>query len=82
MTDDQAAELLDSCGRAFGFTLAMALNSGTDFSNKADVTAFAMGLHDLLDSERFSPDVTLVMSGITAGLNSVVTLTNETDQII
>jgi hypothetical protein len=72
-------EALDACGRAFGFIFAMALADPAAMRTKAGVLAFAGQLGDFCDAERFSPDVTLVMSGVIGGLSAAAALTAQSD---
>jgi hypothetical protein len=77
--EDQIQELLDACGRAFGAALAFALVSRSDLSTKAGLLKFAGELGDLCDAERFSPDVTLVMSGVIGGMAAVASARPDSD---
>lgn len=70
MTDPDAIfdDLSEACGKAIGFALAAALRSREDFSHNDGLRAFAQHLEECIDNERFSPQVSVVMNGITDGL--------------
>lgn len=67
---DDLMQTLETCGEAMGFALAAALRGGFDFSTNDGINNLSNHLFDLSDSERFSPDVTIAMLGISRGLSA------------
>lgn len=82
LNDDAYCDLLDAVGKALGFLLPMALNSGTDFGNKASITMFSDAIGSLIDSERFSPEVALIMTGVCCGLDAVASRSQQPGEIV
>ncbi|QKV52631.1 hypothetical protein [Comamonas antarctica] len=66
--DDDA---LDTLGRALGFALAV-YDQTTPGAQLDRIVETRRTLDAWIDDERFSPDVSAVMEGVTAGLTSYV----------
>jgi hypothetical protein len=68
LTADDFFNLLEDCGKAFGFVLSAALAESTAKGQPFSPRTFAGSLHELCTQERFSPNVHLVVGGIVEGM--------------
>lgn len=79
---DDLMQTLETCGEAMGFALAAALRSPEDFNTNKGLSTFAGHLDSMIESERFSPDASLVLAGIARGLNAFALATPSGGEIL
>ena len=74
MDEERLHELLDehleTCGKAFGFALAMATGGHADLCTQAGRLDFAAVLQDMCHAEKFSAHVNLVLLGVVEGVRA------------
>lgn len=69
MKEEDVLDLIEACGKAFGFALACALVEPAPL-DKPRLRAFADSLGDLIETECFSPHVGIVMSHVVQGMQA------------
>ena len=68
MLNNNLNHVLETCGHAVGFALAAALRSQAESSDKTNLKAVAENLQTMVSDARFSPDVSLVLTGLVEGI--------------
>jgi hypothetical protein len=68
MHDNNLNHVLETCGHAVGFALAAALRSQAESSDKSNLKSVAENLQTMVTDARFSPDVSLVLTGLVEGI--------------
>ena len=74
---DQHIETMEACGKAFGFVISAALKEATSGKPFSPASFFG-ALQDLAESDRFSPDVSVVLGGVLLGVAAHRTLGDGT----
>lgn len=82
LTDDQLNAVAEACGNAVGFAFAAALREPEKLRSNAGLLNFAETLNDLAMDDKFSPDVTLVIYGLTAGVKAFALASPSSDEFI
>lgn len=70
MSEEELFDAFDTIGKAVGFALGETLLHGESMRTGAGLSAFATTLYELIESERFTEEVGLVIEGIAAGINA------------
>jgi hypothetical protein len=71
--------VLETCGHAVGFALAAALRSQAESSDKTNLKGVADNLQAMVKDARFSPDVSLVLTGLVEGIEVFCSTSPETN---
>jgi hypothetical protein len=80
--DEKDLEILDACGRAVGVALALAARDPKVLTEPGGLLALAGQLGDMCDADRFSPEVTTVLSGVMGGLSAMAVMRDDDDDEI
>ena len=68
MHNTNLIHVLETCGHAVGFALAAALRTQAESSDKNNLKGIAENLQTMVNDARFSPDVSLVLTGLVEGI--------------
>lgn len=82
LTDDHLNAIADSCGKAIGFAFAAAMRDPESLRSNAGLLKFKEHLDILAMDDKFSPDVTLVINGLTEGIAAFTKATPNTAELI
>lgn len=79
MHNDNLNHVLETCGHAVGFALAAALRSQAESTDKTNLKGVAENLQNMISDARFSPDVSLVLTGLVEGIEVFCSTSPDTD---
>ena len=71
--------VLETCGHAVGFALAAALRSQAESSDKTNLKGVSENLQSMVNDARFSPDVSLVLTGLVEGIEVFCSTSPDTN---
>lgn len=80
--EDGLMNVMETCGQAFGFALAAAMREAESLRTSAGLESFASALATLVDDERFSGEVALVMAGIAEGIRARARATPDAHEFL